>query len=99
MRSVLTISRHAEGHTLLKSAELAPVPVDSVHHAVLLSGTLVVGHAGLGTSEEPLEEESELVVLVLVSDIYLASLASDDSVVNSTGLVSAHFTRNDLDLC
>ena len=53
--SVLTISGHAEGHALLESAELTPVSVHSVHHAVLLPGTLVVGHTGLGPPEEALQ--------------------------------------------
>ena len=51
----LTVSGHAERHALLESAELAPVPVHSVHHAVLLPGTLVVGHTGLGPPEEALQ--------------------------------------------
>ena len=51
----LTVSGHAERHALLESAELAPVPVHSVHHAVLLPGTLVVGHTGLRPPEEALQ--------------------------------------------
>ena len=51
---LLTISRHPQCHALLEPAELAAVPVDSVHHTVLLSRTLVVGHTGLRPSEEAL---------------------------------------------
>ena len=51
----LTVSGHAERHALLEAAELAPVPVHSVHHAVFLPGTLVVGHTGLGPPEEALQ--------------------------------------------
>ena len=64
--SGLTISRHAERHALLEAAELAPVPVHSVHHAVLLSGTLVVCHTGLGPPEETLEVNNDVVDMRLI---------------------------------
>ena len=51
----LTISGHAQRHALLEAAELAPVPVHSVHHAVLLPGTLVICHTRLRPPEETLE--------------------------------------------
>ena len=51
----LTVSGHAERHALLEAAELAPVSVHSVHHAVLLPGTLVICHTRLRPPEETLE--------------------------------------------
>ena len=56
LSEVLTISGHAQGHALLQPAELAPVPVHSVHHAVLLAWALVVRHARLGSPEETLKK-------------------------------------------
>ena len=52
---VLTISGHAQRHALLEAAELTTVPVHSVHHAVLLPGTLVICHTRLRPPEETLE--------------------------------------------
>ena len=56
LSEVLTISGHAQGHALLQPAELAPVPVHPVHHAVLLAWALVVRHARLGSPEETLKK-------------------------------------------
>ena len=97
----LTISGHAERHALLQAAELAPVPVHSVHHAVLLPGTLVVGHTGLGSPKEALQVNYYCGVSrgTLVMMTNLASLTRDHAVVDTAGLVSTHLAGDDLNLC
>ena len=79
---ILTVSRHAERQTLLKSAGLASVPIHTIHHTILLSGTLIVHHAG---ALRPAKEA-------------FAAFARDHAIVDTTGLVAAHFARNDLNL-
>ena len=49
---LLTVSGHSEGQAFLEPAELAPVPVDPVDDAALLSGALIVHYTALGASKE-----------------------------------------------
>ena len=82
IKHLLTVSRHAECQALLEAAGLASVPIHTVHHTVLLPGTLVVDHAR--TLRPPKEA--------------FAAFARDHAIVDATRLVAAHFARNDLDL-
>ena len=82
IKHLLTVSRHAECQALLQAAGLASVPIHTVHHTVLLPGTLVVDHAR--TLRSPKEA--------------FAAFARDHAIVDATRLVTAHFARNDLDL-
>ena len=75
---MLTISGHAQGQALLQPAELAAVPVDAVNHAVLLSGALVVDHAGLRPPEEAFAALASDHPVVHAARLVPAHLARDD---------------------
>ena len=44
IKHLFTVSRHAECQALLHAAGFASVSIHTVHHTVLLPGTLVVDH-------------------------------------------------------
>ena len=74
----LTVSGHAEREALLQPAELAPVPVDPVHHAVLLARALVVDHGALAAAEEALAALARDDAVVHPARLVAAHLARDD---------------------
>lgn len=74
----LTIPGHAERQALLQPAELAPVPVDPVHHAALLPGALVVDDGGLRPPEEALAALARDDAVVDAAGLVPAHLARDD---------------------
>ena len=75
---VLTVSGHAEREALLEAAELAPVPVDPVDHAVLLARALVVDHRALAAPEEALAALARDDAVVHPARLVAAHLARDD---------------------
>ena len=75
---ILTVSGHAEREALLQPAELAPVPVDPVHHAVLLARALVVHHGALAAAEEALAALAGDHAVVHPARLVAAHLARDD---------------------
>ena len=77
-RFFLTVSGHAEREALLQPAELAPVPVDPVHHAVLLARALVVDHRALAAAEEALAALAGDHAVVHPARLVAAHLARDD---------------------
>ena len=62
----------------MQPAELAPITVDPIDHAVLLPGTLVVDHGGLGPAEEALAALAGDDPVVDAAGLVAAHLARDD---------------------
>jgi hypothetical protein len=62
----------------LQPAELAPVPVDPVHDAVLLPRALVVDHGALAAAEEALAPLARDHAVVDPARLVAAHLARDD---------------------
>lgn len=69
---------HAQGHALLQSTVLAPVPVYPIHYTVLLSGTLVIYNRRLAAPEEALTALAGDDPIVDARGLVAAHLAGDD---------------------
>lgn len=74
----LTVTGHAQPEAFLEPAILAPVPVDAVHHAVLVARTLVVDDGRLRPPEEPLAALARDHAVVDAARLVAAHLARYD---------------------